>query len=66
MSTFMTAHNGATQDLDGFSRARTLNEGWDGTQDRVFRLKHGLQCVRVVYGNRESEQFARSAVPSQA
>ena len=32
----------------------------------MFRLKHGLQCVRVVYGNRESEPFAQSAVPSQA
>ena len=38
-----------------YPRARSLERGWDGTHDCVFRLKRGLRCVRVVCGNRESE-----------
>jgi hypothetical protein len=37
----------AARPLASYTRARTLEEGWDGTHDRLFRLKHGLPCVAV-------------------
>jgi len=55
-----------------YTRARTLNDGWDGTHDRVFRLKHGLPCVTVceahkkLFRGESVTASARSGVPSQA
>jgi hypothetical protein len=55
-----------------YTRARTLNEGWDGTHDRLFPLNHELPCVAVcedhkkLFRGESVTASARSAVPSQA